>query len=287
MWENGVLISHCEAFGMGDRPKVWYPLIGPGIFTQDGEDWKHSRDLLRPLFLSKRVDNFFEVQESVEALIKCIPDGEVVDFQPLFFRFTLDTTTYLLFGRSIRSLADENEEAEAFGESFRISQDYLAHRGRLGPLHWMLNNKTFRDANATVHKWIDGEIKAALAVHNSKDTSAGKNTKTDYGFLGFLMEETQEPKVLRDALLNVLLAGRDTTACMLTWTMRLLVKHENVMAKLREEIKMTVGVGDEARNPNRNDMKKMLYLSYVLKEGIPSSFILHSPHFPGLADKSN
>jgi cytochrome P450 len=101
------------------------------------------------------------------------------------------------------------------------------------------------------------------------------------------MEETQEPKVLRDALLNVLLAGRDTTACMLTWTMRLLLKHENVMAKLREEIKMTVGVGDEARNPNRNDMKKMLYLSYVLKEGIPSSFILHSPHFPCLADKSN
>jgi cytochrome P450 len=232
---EAVLGTQFTAFGMGDRPEVWYPLIGPGIFTQDGEDWKHSRDLLRPLFLSKRVDNFLEVQESVEALIKCIPDGEVADFQPLFFRFTLDTTTYLLLGRSIRSLADENEEAEAFGESFRISQDYLAHRGRLGPLHWMLNNKTFRDANATVHKWIDGEIKEALAVHDSKDTSAEKRTKTDYGFLGSLMEETQEPKVLRDALLNVLLAGRDTTACLLTWTMRLLVKHKNVMAKLREE----------------------------------------------------
>lgn len=275
-----VLISPCEAFGMGDRPEVWYPLIGPGIFTQDGEDWKHSRDLLRPLFLSKRVDNFLEVQESVEALITCIPDGEVVDFQPLFFRFTLDTTTYLLFGRSIRSLAHENEEAEAFGESFRISQDYLAHRGRLGPLHWLLNTKTFRDANAMVHKWIDSEIKEALAVYNSEDTPAGRRTKTDYGFLGSLMEETQEPKVLRDALLNVLLAGRDTTACLLTWTMRLLVKHENVMAKLRKEIKTIVGVGEEAQNPNRIDIKKMLYLSYVLKEGTPPpSFILLSPYF--------
>lgn len=263
---------------MGARPEVWYPLIGPGIFTQDGEDWKHSRELLRPLFLSKRIDNFLEVQESVEALIRCIPDGEIVDFQPLFFRFTLDTTTYLLFGRSIRSLADENEEAEAFGESFRIAQDYLAHRGRVVPLHWMLNDKTFRGANATVHKWIDGEIKEALAVHRSKDISAGKSTKTNYGFLGSLMEETEEPKALRDALLNVLLAGRDTTACLLTWTMRLLVKHENVMAKLREEIKTIVGVGDRAKNPSRNDMKKMMYLSYVLKEGI-SSFNLHSLYF--------
>lgn len=264
------------AFGMGDRPEVWYPLIGPGIFTQDGEEWKHSRDLLRPLFLSKRVDNFLEVQESVEALIKCIPAGKIVDFQPLFFRFTLDTTTYLLFGRSIRSLADENEEAEAFGEAFRVSQDYLAHRGRLGPLHWMLNNKRFRDANATVHKWIDGEIREALAVFNSKEKDASSRKSTDYGFLGSLMDETQDPKVLRDALLNVLLAGRDTTACLLTWTMRLLVKHGDVMVKLREEIKRTVGVGDDAKSPDRNDMKRMFYLSYVLKEG---RFLQRSPSY--------
>lgn len=267
MERREVIIGLRAAFGMGDRPEVWAPLIGPGIFTQDGDDWKHSRDLLRPLFLSKRVDNFLEVQESVEALIKCIPEGTIVDFQPLFFRFTLDTTTYLLFGKSIRSLADENDEAEAFGEAFRVSQDYLAHRGRLGPLHWILNSKRFRDANSTVHKWIDIEIKEALAVYQSEGKDALSKKSTDYGFLGSLIEENQDPKVLRDALLNILLAGRDTTACLLTWTMRLLVKHGNVMAKLREEIKRTVGVGDDAKSPDRNDMKKMFYLSYVLKEG--------------------
>jgi cytochrome P450 len=233
---------------MGDRPDVWRPLMGPGIFTQDGDDWKHSRDMLRPLFQSKRFDNFVEVQESAEALLKCIPDGKVVDFQPLFFRFTLDTTTYLLFGRSIRSLADNNEEAEAFGDSFRVSQNYLAHRGRLGPLHWLLNTKEFRDSNATVHRWIDGEIKEALA-NSSKEADERSTKPTDYGFLGSMMKETRDPKALRDALLNILLAGRDTTACMLTWTMRLLVSHE------------------DARHPDRTDMKKMLYLSYVLKEG--------------------
>ena len=50
--------------------------------------------------------------------------------------------------------------------------------------------------------------------------------------------------------------------------MRLLVKHENVMAKLREEIKTTVGVGDGARNPNKDDIKRMWYLSYVVKKGM-------------------
>jgi cytochrome P450 len=251
---------------MGDRPDIWRPLMGPGIFTQDGDDWKHSRDMLRPLFQSKRFDNFVEVQESAEALLDCIPDGKVIDFQSLFFRFTLDTTTYLLFGRSIRSLADNNEEAEAFGNSFRVSQNYLSHRGRLGPLHWLLNTKEFRDSNATVHRWIDREIKGALA--NLSNEAAERSTKpTDYGFLGSMMKETRDPQALRDALLNILLAGRDTTACMLTWTMRLLISHEKVLAKLQDEIRSISGVGEDARHPDRNDMKKMLYLSYVLKEG--------------------
>ena len=52
---------------------------------------------------------------------------------------------------------------------------------------------------------------------------------------------------------------------------RLLVKHQNVLLKLRDEIKSIVGVGDEARMPDRNDIKKMLYLAFVLKEGKSSS----------------
>ncbi|KAH7348667.1 n-alkane-inducible cytochrome P450 [Rhexocercosporidium sp. MPI-PUGE-AT-0058] len=263
---EAILSTQFKGFGMGDRPAVWKPFIGPGIFTQDGNDWKHSRDLLRPLFMSRRAENFLEIQESAEALVKCIPDGKIVDFQPLMFGFTLDTTMYLLFGRAIRSLGDGNKEAKAFGEAFRISQEYLSHRGRLGPLHWLLNPKRFRDSNAVVHKWIDKEIEEALNDYNSSRNSAESRMATNYGFLGNLLGDTQDPKVLRDALLNVLLAGRDTTGCLLTWTMRLLVKHERVMSKLKDEVRRIVGVGSEARTPDRNDIKKMQYLSYILKE---------------------
>lgn len=61
---------------------------------------------------------------------------------------------------------------------------------------------------------------------------------------------------------------------------RLLVKHQNVLSKLRNEIKSIVGFGDEARSPDRNDIKKMLYLTYVLKEG-------KSSHPPGQCHQSN
>jgi cytochrome P450 len=205
-------------FGLGARFEVLGPLLGDGIFTQDGESWKHSRDMLRPLFSSNRIDNFLQIQEHVEALIACIPEGRVVDFQPLFFRFTLDTTTYLLFGRNINTLGTPTPLSEAFSESFRVAQDFLAQRGRAGPLYWAIGGKKFRHACATVHEFIDSTIQNALADHNSDPTSASKS-RPNYGFLGTLLQETQDPKALRDQLLNLLLAGRDTTACCLTWAM--------------------------------------------------------------------
>ncbi len=48
---------------------------------------------------------------------------------------------------------------------------------------------------------------------------------------------------------------------------RLLVKHQNVLLKLHNEIQSIVELIYEARHSDRNDMKKMLYLTYVLREG--------------------
>lgn len=48
---------------------------------------------------------------------------------------------------------------------------------------------------------------------------------------------------------------------------RLLAKHQKVLIRLRKDIEAIVGVGPEARHPNRTDLKKMIYLTYVVKEG--------------------
>jgi cytochrome P450 len=203
-------------FCLGGRFEVFGPLLGDGIFTQDGDSWKHSREMLRPLFSGNRIDNFLQIQEHVEALIASIPEGKVVDFQPLFFRFTLDTSTYLLFGRNINTLGTPTPLSEAFAESFRVAQDFLAQRGRVGSFYWIIGGKKFRRACATVHEFVDDAIQKALGDLEQVSTS---ERASKYGFLGTLLQETQDPEALRDQLLNLLLAGRDTTACCLTWAM--------------------------------------------------------------------
>jgi cytochrome P450 len=208
------------AYGLGARRPTFAPLLGDGIFTQDGAAWKHSRDMLRPLFSINRANIFTQIETHTEYLVNCIPTNELIDLQRLFFRFTFDTTTFLLFGKSLNSLQATPAQGQAdsrearFSEAFRGSQDMLFRRSRLGDMYWLISSKKFRRDCATVHQFVDEAVQEAL----SAETQDGKIA--DYhSFLDALIQETRDPKVLRDQLLNVLLAGRDTTACCLTWTL--------------------------------------------------------------------
>lgn len=177
--------------------------------------------MLRPLFSLNRANIFTQVEEHTEHLVNCIPTGEYVDLQVLFFRFTFDTTTFLLFGKSMNSLQaatfkrDISNTGEArFSEAFRGSQDFLFRRGRLGDLYWLIGGKKFRRQCSVVHEIIDEAVQEALSADHQKDKASDVHS-----FLDALTEQTRDPKVLRDQLLNVLLAGRDTTACCLTWAL--------------------------------------------------------------------
>ena len=170
--------------------------------------------MLRPLFSLNRANIFIQVEEHTEALISCIPVDEFVDLQPLFFQFTFDTTTFLLFGKSMNSLrASSSQEAE-FAEAFRISQDFLFRRSRLGDFFWLIGGREFRRQCGVVHRFIDDAVREALSVEQQEGKGADMHC-----FLDALVQETRDPRVLRDQLLNVMLAGRDTTACCLTWTL--------------------------------------------------------------------
>ena len=216
---EAVLSTQFEEFGLGLRPPTFFPLLGSGIFTQDGPQWKHSRNILRPQFAHNRLANFEQIQICVENLISCIPADGTVDLQPLFFRLTFDTTTFLLFGKSMSALSSDyiaGQESD-FATAFNLAQDYLSHRGRLGDLYWLLNDQAFRNACKTCHRFVDRAVRDALEKHEVDDEI---REKSNYIFIDALIEETQDPKVLRDQCLNVLLAGRDTTACCLSWTLQ-------------------------------------------------------------------
>ena len=83
---------------LGSRRGALFHFIGEGTFTQDGGPWKHSRELLRRPFLKihyQDPEGFEEPLENLATSLSSLRPATVADLQPLFFHFTLATTTTL------------------------------------------------------------------------------------------------------------------------------------------------------------------------------------------------
>ncbi|KAF7326804.1 Cytochrome P450 [Mycena sanguinolenta] len=185
----------------------------------------------------------------------------------------MDTATSFLFGKDMRSIdaglpypynapADRHARVATtdltsdFATAFQDAQTITAERNRLGKAHE-------RRAQG-----LDPILKEAVA---KKRTMASGTQKIDEGgdrhveegetMLEHLVNYTDDHTILRDAVLNVTLAGRDTTASLLTFTIYMLAEHPDIFAKLREEIFRVVG---PTQRPTFDDFRTMKYLRAVL-----------------------
>ena len=142
--------------------------------------------------------------------------GAVVDLQPLFFRFTLATTTTLIFGQPLESF-DELEKHN-FASSFDYASMISSLRTRLMDLHWIYHPSQYRIACTNIKAYADGFVERALQKR-VKSRIMTNETSDSYTFVEDLCTQIEDASLIRDQLVNVLLAGRDTTACLLSWTL--------------------------------------------------------------------
>ena len=63
------------------------PFLGNGIFSADGAVWKHSRELVKPIFARSELSDVNSLEAFVNQMLKLIPhDGTTVDMQPLLHK---------------------------------------------------------------------------------------------------------------------------------------------------------------------------------------------------------
>jgi cytochrome P450 len=221
---------------------------------------------VRPNFTRAQVADLETFESHIQTVISKIPkDGSTVDLQALFFKLTLDSATEFLFGDSINSLSStEGSEEDRFGKAFDLAQSRLVSRSRLGKLVFLLRDKEFDQACRSVHKFVDNIVFKALERARPLDAEKsidGKGHAERYTFLTELLRSTQDPKQLRDELLNILLAGRDTTASLLSNTFHVLARRPDIWKKLRAEVDELHG-----RRPDYETLRNMKYLKCILNE---------------------
>lgn len=138
---------------------------------------------------------------------------------------------------------------------------------RAGPVFSTLIPKAhFRRCLAVMDAFVYQYVQKALELPPEELSSSSPDAP--HTFLHELAAHTRDPKVLRDQLVAVLLAGRDTTASALSWAIYELARHPAAVARLRAEVLATLGgdVDKGGRTPTYADLKGMRYLQAVLAE---------------------
>lgn len=274
---KALLATQFNDFALGSRHAHFKPLLGDGIFTLDGQGWKTSRAMLRPQFSREQIAHVRTLEPHVQTLAQHIrkSKGGVFDLQDLFFKFTVDTATDVLFGESVYCLRDGTVEdvapvdgflgREHFNAAFNLTQKFLARRS-YSQIFYMFNDSfKFRRACKTVHGFAQYFVDRALALDADE---LEKKSQSGYTFLYELVKQNRDPKVLRDQLLNIMVAGRDTTAGLLSFAFFELSRNPEILAKLRAEVLENFGEGSEedVKNITFESLKKSEYLRWVLNE---------------------
>lgn len=259
---KAILASQFKDYGKGENfRRDWHPFLGNGIFTTDGQLWHNSRQLIRPQFIKDRLSDLDIFEQHVQVLIQELKTNPNVDMMDLFFRYTLDAATHFLLGRSVDSMINpQTEFADAFYNAQRV-QSLIA---RVGPAKVFVPRKRmgFFKSLDSINKFVNVYIEEALALPPD-ELEKKTNHDQGYTFLHAIASHTRDRAILRDQLVSVLLAGRDTTACTLTWTIYHLSKSPQTVAKLRDEIITTVGLEN---TPTYQHLKDMKYLQHILNE---------------------
>lgn len=113
-----------------------------------------------------------------------------------------------------------------------------------------------------INEFVLPFVHSALALPAEELEKRSKSEKSST-FLHSLANYTRDPKVIRDQVVAVLLAGRDTTAATLSWAFYELSHYPKIYAKLRAEILERVG---PTRAPTYEDLKNMPYLRHTINE---------------------
>lgn len=244
------------------RQAVFRDFLGSGIFTTDGTFWQHSRAMLRPQFEKSQVAAIDHFEPYVQKLFACIPeDGSAADLQKLFFKLTMDASTEFLLGAGTDCLGGD-KEGQMFAETFDKCLKAGIWKDIFGYLYYLIPHRQASKAIKYSHNAVDTWVQQAM---QHKGASAAKDLGERYIFVNELAKHAEvDATRVRDETLNILLAGRDTTASLLGSLWFNLARDPDLYQKLRAEVAPLNG-----EPPSYEALKDMKLIKHTIQESKP------------------
>lgn len=201
--------------------QVLTELIGTGLLTSDGDVWLRQRRTLQPLFTPRRVAGYTELMTAEAARIAAEPgveSGSTVDLHQLMQLYTLRVVSRALFGDDVDEAVPELQRLVPVLGDLALARALQVVRPSL---RWPTPRaRRIVRARAAQYAIVD----RIIAKHASRGAvEDGDNMLSR--LVAARDPETGQPlsaAEIRDQVLVFLLAGHETTAGALTFTLYLL-----------------------------------------------------------------
>lgn len=230
-----VLVDKADQYPKSDlMVSALRPLVGDGIFISNGDVWKRQREMIEPAFAHMRMAAAFpRMVAAVDQLIDEIAASPgPIELDAAMSRVTADAIYRTIFTEPLAS-----DEARGVFDAFQRYQDVVPQVTPKTVL-WTSPNKEF-DADPEVEKacrTIRGVlgriIDRRLAEGIDSDDLAGAviGARDRQTGLGFTREE------LVDQIAVFFLAGHETSASVLAWSLFILSQVPEAAEQIRDEV---------------------------------------------------
>ncbi len=218
--------------------------------------------MLRPGFSKKQIADLEMFDVHVGSLITAIKSaGSTLDLRDLFRKFATDVTTQSMYGVSICSL--QSGSFKGAMKAFQDAQDGCERRARLGKLANLVPQPTRNKNVKIVREYIEKHIERASEHWKGQESQGKEKTEERYVLLHELEKAIDNKKQLRNELITVFFAGRDTIASLLCSLFFTLAKRSDIWLRLRSEVDQLKG-----ERPTFEQLNKMQYVKHCLNESM-------------------
>lgn len=274
-----ILKTNFKDFEKGKiQHEIFDDLLGNGIFNSDGTTWKKQRKIASHQFSISSLNNhMLEIFiQHAELYIDYLHNNNTqnIDMQKLVFNYTFDTIYEIGLGVKNNSFVTNFNE---LGYHFDKAQQIISQRFKnpFWKIFKFLNMKSEYELKQHI-SYINNHIydiidKKYISNKNNNDIlslfmlqlcTTILSTNTCNKKIDILFNKHQNYEYLKNVITNFFIAGRDTTATALTWSIYILCLHTEYYDNIRDEINTVIG----DNNIDIYLIKKMPYLRGFISE---------------------
>lgn len=243
---------------MSLRSNFFQTLVGNGLLTSEGEEWKRQRRLSSPAFHRHRISAYADTMvDYTKRLYSSWQTGQELDMHREMMRLTLEIVVRCLFR------ADVSNDVDHIGQTLKELVKPFASQATL---KWILNNRLPTPEHLRFHRLarrIDDVVYRIIAERRA----SGKDEGDLLSMLLAMRDEDgsqMTDQQLRDEVMTLFLAGHETTALTLAWSWYLLGTNPDAEKRFHEELDQVLGV----RSPEMSDLQQLKFTEQIVKESM-------------------